>query len=44
MTRISALPIAASLLVAGLANAQTDQSPEEQLQAKLASPFLKKAS
>ena len=46
MATISALSAltAASLLLAGLADAQTDQTPEEQLQAKLASPFLQKAS
>ncbi len=52
MARIPAPPalVLASLLLAGMATAQTaqtdqtDQTPEEQLQAKLASPFLKKAS
>lgn len=46
MTRIPAPPalVLAGLLVASTAAAQTDQTPEEQLQAKLASPFLKKAS
>ena len=47
MTGNPALPIVAMvacLLLAGLVGAQTDQTPEEQLRAKLASPFLKKAS
>ena len=46
MTRIPAPPalVLASLLLAGMPAAQTDQTPEEQLQAKLASPFLKKAN
>ncbi|MHC4078641.1 MAG: hypothetical protein ACYST0_09420 [Planctomycetota bacterium] len=46
MTRIPAPPalVLASLLLAAMAAGQTDQTPEEQLQAKLASPFLKKAS